>query len=301
MASVYSNLNSAMVDDRIVAALRHVSIGIKTMSHIVEDREMVKDNVIRVPLAVDPTVATKTPGAIGTPTGSLTGVNVTLDQFKNATWSATEAVIPARLLAKHWSDQAAGAVHALGQTVLNTAFANVTKANYGDTSADKHVSVPASFMQEDLGILWEKAEEKIKGQDKTFVMNAKYAAAILSQPGLGLLFATAGNNYIQTGQIPTLMGMGVMKYTPLPHNDEHLGGVVMGQAAVAIALAPTEGFLGSGDGNIMDRRVITDPESGLSCMYTVVADGGGTMTGEVAVLFGTAKAQNSIVRLVTAN
>jgi hypothetical protein len=35
-------------------------------------------------------------------------------------------------------------------------------------------------------------------------------------------------------------------------------------------------------------------------MYTVKADAGGTLSGEVAMLFGVAKAQDAVVRLLTA-
>jgi hypothetical protein len=75
---------------------------------------------------------------------------------------------------------------------------------------------------------------------------------------------------------------------------------VIGKAAIAIAIARAGFFLNAGDGNIVDRRVISDPQSGLSAMLTTKADAGGTLSGEVAMLFGVAKAQNAVVRLLTA-
>ena len=55
-----------------------------------------------------------------------------------------------------------------------------------------------------------------------------------------------------------------------------------------------------GDGDIMERRVITDPDSGISAMYTATASGGGTIAGECALLYGVAKGQDAVVRLVSA-
>lgn len=299
--STFTNINSAMVDERIVEALRSVRIGLDMVSHKVEDTEKQINNVVRVSLATDPTVGDKTAGTMGTATGSLVGVDVTLNKFRQAAWDAIEGEISPSQLPQYWADKAAGAVINLGHDVLATAFALVTAANYSNADADKLVSAPASFMQEDLGLLWTRASKKIKGQQKTFVMNADYAGAILSQPGLGLVFATTGDAMVKTGQIPLLMGMGVAQYNELPDNSESLGGFVIGKAAIAVAIAQPGFFLASGQGNIVDRRAITDPESGLSCTYTVTADGGGKMNGEVSILFGVAKAQNSIVRLVSAS
>ena len=58
--------------------------------------------------------------------------------------------------------------------------------------------------------------------------------------------------------------------------------------------------MAAGDGNIADRRIITDPDSGISVLYTLKADAGGTLTGECQIYYGLAVGQDSIVRLVSA-
>lgn len=301
MATTFTGLNSAIVDDRIVEAMRAVRIALDAVSFSVEDEDKQVGNVVKVALSSDPVVGDKTPGVLGSGSGGLATVDVTLDKFRKADWDATEGIISPKMLPQYWADKAAGGVIALGHDVLVTAFGLATAANYGNTDADKLVSAPASFMQEDLGLLWTRAEEKIQGQEKTFVMNNAYAGAILSQPGLGLVFATGGDNMVKTGQIPLLMGMGVQKYSRLPNNGESLGGMVIGKAAIAIGLARPGFFISSGMGEVVERRAIADSESGLACTYTVVALGGGKLVGEVSILFGVAKAQNSIVRLVSAS
>jgi hypothetical protein len=300
MASVFTNINTARMDERIIRALRNSRVALDLMSFRMAPLPMLINEVVRVPLATDPTVDTKTPGELATPTGALTGVDVTLNQPKQATWDATEGLIDPNTISQYWEDKAAGAVAEMAHTVIIAALGNVTAANYGDTAADKLVTVPASFMQEDLARLWELGQNKIKDQEQSLLLNTAYSAAILAQPGLGLLFAQTGNNIVSTGKLPVMMGMTAAHYGRMPSNSQSLGGMVMGRAAIAVAMAAPAGFLGSGDGDIKERRVITDPESGLSCMYTVVAQGGGKLIGEVSCLYGTAKAQNSIVRLASA-
>jgi len=300
MASTFTNINQALVDQRVIEALRHVLPLFSMFSHIVEEDDRTVNDVVRVPIAVDPTVGDKTAGTFKTTDGSLTGADVTYNKFRAAGWDAVESTLRASMLPTYWADKAAGAVYGVAKDVIDTALALVTSTNYGDTSADKLVVAPASFAQEDLGLLWEKAQNKIKRQDKTFLMNSGYAGALLGQSTLGLVFATSGNNFIETGILPNLMGLKVAHYGDMPTNSQNLGGAVIGKAAIAAAIARPGFFLNSGDGDIVDRRVISDPESGLSAMYTVKASAGGTMSGEVAMLYGVAKAQDSVVRLLSA-
>jgi hypothetical protein len=300
MASTFSNINQALVDMRIIEALRHVLPLFGMFSHIIEEDDRTSNDVVRVPIALDPTVGDKTAGTFKSTDGSLTGVDVTYNKFRAAGWDATESTLRASMLGSYWADKAAGAVYGVAKDVIDTALALVTATNYGNAAADKLVVAPASFAQEDMGLLWAKAQDKIKRQEKTFLMNSAYGGALLGQGTLGLVFATAGNNFIETGIIPNLMGLKVAHYGDMPDNSQNLGGAVIGKAAIAAAIARPGFFLNAGEGNIVDRRVISDPDSGLSAMYTVKADAGGTLSGEVAMLFGVAKAQDAIVRLLSA-
>jgi hypothetical protein len=300
MATTYTNLNSALIDEMVVEALRDVLPMLDMFSHIVETDDKEQNNVIRVPISGDGSVGDKTPGTFTTDSGSLTGVNVTLDKFRSIGWSATEATTPIKLLPQIWAQQAAGGIHKLAKDVIDTALALITATNYGNATGDKSVVAPADFGQYELAQLWSKGQTKIKGQEQTLLVNSEYQAALLGLSGLGLVFATSGLNFIATGKVPSLMGMNVVHYNGVPTNSENLGGAVFGKAAIAVAIARAGFFLNAGDGNIVDRRIISDPQSGLSAMLTTIADGGGKMSGEVAMLFGVAKAQDAVVRLLTA-
>ena len=300
MATTFTNLNTALIDDKIVEALKHVLPLLGMFSHVILADDATTNNVIRVPIATDPGVGDKTAGTFKTADGSLVATDVTFDKFRAAGWDAVESTLAASQLANFWADKAAGAVYGVAKDLIDTALALVTATNYGDTSADKKTVAPADFAQMDLADLWAIAQTKIKRQDKVLLLNSAYAGALLGQSTLGLVFATAGNNFIETGKIPSLMGMNVAHYADMPSNSENLGGAVIGKAAIACAIARPGFFLNSGEGNIVERRVIAEPDSGLSAMYTVKADAGGTLSGEVAMLFGVAKAQDAVVRLLTA-
>jgi hypothetical protein len=97
-----------------------------------------------------------------------------------------------------------------------------------------------------------------------------------------------------------LIGMNTWAYPSFPANGENLGGAVFGQAAILAAVGYPEALMGPGEGNIRDRRVITDPDSGLSVLYTEKADAGGTLTGECQLYYAVAKGQDAAVRLVSA-
>jgi hypothetical protein len=90
-----------------------------------------------------------------------------------------------------------------------------------------------------------------------------------------------------------------MHYRDFPSNSENMTGAVIGRAAIAVGMARPPMLMQAGEGNIVERRIITEPDSGLSALYTVKADAGGTKSGEVALLYGAAKAQDSVVRVVS--
>jgi hypothetical protein len=123
----------------------------------------------------------------------------------------------------------------------------------------------------------------------------------MGETNLSLIFATAGgNNALATGVLPQLIGMNTMAYAALPSNSQSLGGVVLGKAAIGAAVAPPDQLAASGEGDIVERRIITEPESGISVLYTMTASGGGTIAGECCLLYGVAKLQDAAVRLVGA-
>jgi hypothetical protein len=300
MASTISGINVALVDQKIHEALKQVLPMLKAFSYVIEQDDRIQNDTVQVPLATDPSVGTKTAGTFVAADGALSSATVTYNKFRAAGWDATESLMRGSLLAQYWADKAAGAVYGVAKDIIDTALALVTKANYNDGDGDKLVVAPADFGQDDAALLWSKATTKIKRQAKVFMMNTPYAAQLFGNSNLALIYASAGNNFLQSGQLPQFLDLNQMHYADMPANSENLGGAIFGRAAIAVGIARPGFFLQSGEGDIVERRIITEPDSGLSAMYTVKASAGGTISGEVAALFGVAKAQDAVVRLVSA-
>jgi len=300
MPSTIATVNQALVDQKVVSALRDLKPMLSAFSYRPDNNGRIKDDSVFVPIATDPTARSKTGGTFVTRDGTVAGAQVTLDQFYGSAWDATEGNINRGLFENYWADKAAGAVHALGKQVVDAALALVTATNYGNTEgSDKYTKAIADFGLADLATVWEYAVTKIKNQRMSFGMNPAVAGAIFGQSTIANAFAYTGTNFIQTGQVPQLLGMSTWMYSAFPANSESLASAVFGQAAILVATAPVEALFDSG-GDLVDRRIITDPESGISCLYSVSATGAGTITGECALLYGVLKGQNAIVRHVVA-
>lgn len=300
MASTISGINQALVDDRIVSALRHVLPMLRAFSYIIEEDDRITSDTVNVPLATDPSVGDKTAGTFKSADGTLAGTTVTYNKFRAAGWDAVESTMRPSLFPNYWADKAAGAVYAVAKDVIDQTLALVTASNFGNTSADKLAVAAADFGQNDAAELWKLATTKIKRQEKTMLLNTAYSAALFGDSSLALIYANAGDNFLKSGMLPQFLGLNQMHYADLPANSENLGGVIVGRAALAVAIARPGVLMNAGDGDIMDRRVVADAESGLSVLYTTKASAGGTISGEVAIMFGVAKAQDAAVRLVSA-
>lgn len=301
MASTISTINQSLVDERVVAALRYVLPMLRSFSLGISTKPLILNDAVYVPIATDPTVGVKTPGTMGTATGTLTGTLVTVDTPKVAAWDAVEGSMPARLFPQYWADKSAGAVYGLAKTVIDAALALITQANFGNTEGtDKLTVAPADFGANDLGLLWQYAATKIKQRVSSLGLNAAYAGALMGETNLATIFSNTGNNFLASGVLPQLIGMNTWAYPSFPANSQNLGGAVFGQAALLVAVATPDELMGAGDGNIADRRIITDPDSGISVLYTQKADAGGTITGECQLYYGVAKGQDAVVRLCSA-
>lgn len=302
MATTISGINQTKVDQKVQEALKAVLPMFSAFSMRVQfDSPKVKDDTAYVPFSTDPTAGTKTAGTMKTADGTLAGTSVQLSNLIGAGWDATEGKISGALFESYWMDKIGGAVYSCAKSVVDAALGLVTAANYGNTEGvDKLTCAYADFGQSDLALLWQYSEAKIKQRQRTFGMNAGVAGAIFGESNLGLIFANTGTNFVQTGVVPQLLGMSSFCYSGFPANSQSLAGAVFGKAAICAAIAPIDPLVAAGQGNIVERRIITEPDSGISALYTMTADGGGTVAGEVALLYGVAKGQDAVVRLVTA-
>jgi len=301
MASVMSLINEALTDKMVVEAIRSLPPALDAFSYRTgNDMEFIEGNSVYVPLATDPAAQNKTAGTTPAASGTLTGVQVLLNKHKSAPWDAIEGKIGAAMFPSWWAASAAGAVRNCALAVIADALGLVLKATYGDVeNTDKITQTPANFKQAELGLLIAAAARKIKGTGKSFGMNPSYWGAMLGNPSLGMQLALSGISPLQTGIIPAFAGLGKTWMLPeFPTNSENLGAAVFGKAAIAVAVGPPSQLIEAGEGNVLDSRVITEPESGISVLYRVKAEGGGTVTGEVSMIYGYAAGQNAIVRVV---
>jgi hypothetical protein len=301
MATTVATINESLVDQAVVKALRYILPALKFFSYQVESEERIINDVIYVPIATDPTVATKTPGTFATGTGGIAGTAVTLDTPIAAGWGFNEGEMRPSLLPQAWADKAAGGVYALAKAVVDAALALVTASNFSNVEGtDKLTKAVADWDQGELASLIGIGAKKIRQRERAILLNTDYAMGLMGNSMFALTFSASGMNLLETGKVPNLFGFPAMQYDALPTNSESLGGVVFGRAALCVAAAPMAQLMSAGDGNIRNRRIITDPESGVSVLYTEQADAGGTLAGEVSLVYGVKKGQNAAVRLVSA-
>lgn len=305
MASTITNINWAKVDQKVNAALRF-GLPARDLFSVrvlgLEDMTAIENDKVWVPFATDPTKAVKTLGSKGSATGGLAGTSVTLGNPIEASWDAIEGKMSPAQFALYWEDKIAGGMYVLSKDIVDAGLALVTAANFGNAEGtDKLTCAPADFGQSDMGLLWEYGAKKIKERSRSLLLNASYAGQIIGNSQLATVLLAGGSEMIKTGVLPQLIGHSTAAYPDLPANSENLGGAVFGQAAICLACAPIAPLAQAGDGDIVDRRIITHADTGFSALYTMTVDGGGTIHGEVAAMYGVAKGQNSVVRLVSAN
>ena len=303
MATTYTGLSEAQIDDYIIGAIQAILPYFRAFSTQLDHPEgLIKGNTYIVPVVGNVSVANKTPGTLATASGSVTGVGVDVDTFKAAAFDAVEGVISSRLLAAWWPEQIKEAAVAVAQSCVDSALGLVTAANYGSTSADVITESLANFDIDTLGDIRAAAKAKLKNVPGAFICNSAIASkmAVMQQIVLALAIAD-DRNVIADGRIPGgMLGYDAYEYSDLPGNSENLVAAVIGRSAIAVAAGAPEQIITSGLGDVAYRRIVTEPASGLSLQYTEVVKGGGTITAELGLLFGVKKAQDSVVRLVTA-
>jgi hypothetical protein len=296
MATTFTTITQSIVDAKVVAALRTLKPMLSAFTYQPSAEGAIQSDIVRVPIATDPTAQSKTAGTAVTDNGTITGTAVTLSNLYAAGWTANEGTMSPSLFPAFWADKAAGGVAALGKQVVDAALALVTASNYSDVEGtDKYTLAVADFGLSDLTTMWQYAIAKIKGQKLSFGMNPAVAGAIFGESTIANCFAYGGTNFVQTGSVPQLLGMNTWMYGDFPANSEGLASAIFGQAAILVATAPVAALAGA-EGAIIERRIITDPETGIACLYTTSIDGAGKLSGEVELLYGVAVGQNAIVR-----
>lgn len=297
MATTVATVNQTLVDSKVVEALRSILPVFSAISYRPTAEGKIKNDVVYVPIATDPTAQSKTAGTLVTSNGTLAGTSVTLSNHYAAGWDFTEGTVSADLFPAAWADKAAGAVYSLAKQVIDATLALLTASNYSDAEGtDKMTVAIADYGMSDLALMWKMAAAKIKQRQKTYLMGPDVAAAIFGESVITNAFAYSGNNVIATGNLPSVLGMPCIMYDAFPANSEGLASAVVGKAAMLAAVAPPQALSVAGEGAVAESRIITDPDSGLSVLYKSTAEAGGAVKGECSILYGVAKGQNAAVR-----
>ena len=303
MATTITGLSEAKIDDVIVGSIKAALPLFDAFSvQLKHEKGLVKGEKYLVPLVGDVTVGDKTPGTLVDPSGSLTGVEVEVSEFKGASFEVKEGEMSRELLGAWWEEQIKTTAHAVAKIVVNAALGLVKAANYGNTSADKVVEAYADIDEDTLVEIRSAAKEKLKDIPGAFICNSRVASRLIKmQTPVLVLGMVQGKNPYTDGEIPgQFLGYRAFEYIDMPDNSENLAAAVIGKPAIAVTAGAPSQLIQSGDGDVRYRRIIEEPGSGLSMQYTEVVQGGGKIIVELGVLYGVKKAKNAVIRLVTA-
>lgn len=302
MATTLTNfVDDILVIDAIQGALKNALVPLNAFSLGISTSGKVQNDVIRVPVTTAASTAAKTPGSASTSGGGASTVSITLSTYRESSWQLNEGQINAARAPMVFASMAAEATYALVKYVIDTVMADVTAAHFGSGTNDLLTVAAADFGQADLGILWQKAEAKKLGRQRSLMLNSAYTGSLIGESNLGLILATLGDRALLTAKLPSLMGFECYNYSALPTNSENLVGFVCDKAALGVALAPPEALVGAGEGNKIQDTLVTEPESLITVRYLRMADAdAGYHKGRVEVLLGNDKVQDSIVRITSA-
>jgi hypothetical protein len=301
MATTLTNfVDDMLVIDAIQAALKNALVPLRAFSFGIDTNGKVQNDILRVPVVTAASTAAKTPGTASTSGGGAATTSVTLSTYRESSWQLNEGQVNSGRASVLFAAMAAEATYALAKYVIDTALALVTASNYGNDTDDKLVVAAADFGQNDVAQLLIKAEAKKLGRVRSLLLNANYAGNLFGS-SLALMYATAGQNVFASGVLPPMLGMASYMYSALPTNSENLGGLVCDQGAIAVGMAAPEALVAAGEGNKISDTVVTDPDSQVVARYVRMADAdGGYHKGRVELIFGVAKVQDSIVRILSA-
>lgn len=202
--------------------------------------------------------ATRVPGAAGVGSGSITGAKLTLPNPTYVQWGIPSGVGGAEDFNRVGLDQ----MKILAAAILAIPFAKITKANYGDTAADKLIKSAGDFGRSAVGALGKLAAAKgIKGN---MVLNSEYYWQLLTEYSAGILDKEA----FTSGILPMQAGMTAYQYPALPANGQALGGAVCAKSSMLVGMAPLLPEGKAGEGDLISSEIITDPDGKVAMCYT---------------------------------
>jgi hypothetical protein len=212
MSTTISNINTAKIEMAVQAALKNKLVPLNAFSVKAEMAGKVSGNTSYVPVLGSPTSQVKTLGTATSANGSITGKLVTLNTPREASFSLIEGTVAPEDVQTYVEGLSKEATYAVCKDIIDTALALVTNANY----STKHTVAAADFGMNDLGVVFQKAEDLKLSEDRSLILNAAYAGQLIGESGLGLVLATLGDQALKTAVLPPLMGMQSYMYSGMP-------------------------------------------------------------------------------------
>lgn len=298
MATTYTGFNETVLMKDSLGALKSGLISLNAFSTGISMTGKMYGETVLVPVRGAASATTRTLGAAGSAGGASSTKSVTLTSPISSQWEAVDGRDPITA----FMDRAVEHSYAVAKAYLDAAFAYVTAANYGNTTADKLVVPQAEFGLTDITSLIGLAVAKKLGRNKALVLNGAYTFQALGEGQFALILATMGGDALKTGKLPPLGGAESFMYSELATNSENLVGFVCDPSCLACGMAPVMSLAGgAGKGNLEFEGVIGDPESGVVMSYRRWYDAdAGKMSGRFEVMPGFAVCNNAVVRLVSA-
>ena len=288
MATTFSGLSEAQLDDNVIAEAKAILpflAAFSTRLDFAGEALPVKDDTRKVMLVTDVTIGNKTPGMDTDGSGSVTGVNVTLDQFLSGAFDAIEGTISRRGMTAYFKKMLPRAANCLARKMVNEALGKVKAATFTNATTIDF----SAFDTDTLTDIRAAAKAHIKDPFAMLLAGTKLAAKISGLAPVMYTYGLNGSNIIADNGLPgKLIGFNAFEYDDLPNNGEQLEGVIIHPSAIAVAASAPDQLIESGQGDVAYRRIITEPESGLSLQYTESVMGKGVIHCELASLFGAA-------------
>jgi hypothetical protein len=203
--------------------------------------------------------ATRVPGAAGVGTGTVVGKSLTLPNPTYVQWGIPSGVGGPQDFYRIGMDQ----MKILAAGILAVPFAEVTKANFGDTAADKLVKSADAFGRTAVGALGKLAAEKGLN-DPGMVLNSSYYWNLLTDYSGGML----DKDSFVAGTLPNQAGMIAYQYPGLDDNDENLQGIVADKTAILVGLAPLIPEAKAGDGDLIEFEIVQDADSQVAMCFS---------------------------------
>jgi hypothetical protein len=303
MSNTLTNVSQAMLEDKVLPALRLDRNPINAFSYQVANTPKAVGDTIKVSIAsaMDAAAFTST-YASGDATVTSTNVAVTAPVFRS--WHVQPELEGMPTQAR-WIAQGVEAAQAVVKKILQDALGLFVLANIGNVDETDVIDIAAAnYDSDDQADLWRMlAGKKVTGP-RSAIHSIAYAANLMKDGDIKDASAYGSGGLIQTGELPAIFGTRQF-YTdlfPTAITDENTEVIYTGTETVAIGFAePMEVEAGlQGASGVQIMRLI-DPATGIPLIWRTWYEANtGKYWGSVFTMRGQAFLRNSAVRVVSA-